>query len=197
MNLVFRTVTRPFVDRPDEEERLASYLRNHLVYGPDAIPSEGKTVSFQACSTVKEMIEATEKGVDYPYLAGEARFFGDSLVSMLNRATDQAEANGGWGEKAEPTLHASDCATNSEPYAPAGPCNCEATTAPEDVPPFQIGDVVRLVSGGPNLAVTDCFRCSLCGEWHIDVCWHDYNGIYHELDGMEVELFAMVTDNGR
>jgi uncharacterized protein YodC (DUF2158 family) len=101
------------------------------------------------------------------------------------------------------TGHASDCATNSEPAYPAGPCDCGAEDAvdaewrnrslgnmPDQVPPFEKGDVVRLVSGGPDLTVADCFRCDQCGEWHVDVCWHDYNGIFHEVDGLDACLLT-------
>jgi uncharacterized protein YodC (DUF2158 family) len=37
---------------------------------------------------------------------------------------------------------------------------------------FEIGDIVRLITGGPDFVVTDVCEC---GE--VTVCWYDDNGI--------------------
>lgn len=195
MNLEFRKITsgpfagatfvttKPAADRPDEEERLRAYLAEGLA-------KANKPITYRACNTYSEMAQAIREGVDFPYLSGKAApfFDRDSILGALQRATEQAEANGGWG--------IADQGPFNEPETTMDARFAEQTTPapnPEDVQPFEIADVVRLVSGGPRLTVTDCFRCSLCGGWHVDVCWHDANGVFHEVDGLDAALFAMVT----
>lgn len=68
--------------------------------------------------------------------------------------------------------------------------NQGAALAPDAVAPFEIGDCVRLASGGPVMTVEDIERCE-CGRWHVDVIWFDAFG-FHEVDGFDTEVLVAV-----
>lgn len=62
---------------------------------------------------------------------------------------------------------------------------------PDEIAPFELGDVVRLQSGGPALTVEEVYRCDHCGRWHIDVIWFDHDGRFSEAHGLGFELFEL------
>jgi len=182
-------------DRPDEEERLRSYIADHLRYGR----AETTRVSKPA----------------------EARMWGDSLLECLEEATAEVESNGGWGKftkepvsLAELTRRA-DLVRDHQAANPGwgidnqGPYNeteqaygdiaamedhVDSTLAADQVSwlaPFEIGDEVKLVSGGRTMTVEDVEYCEHCESWHIDVVWHDKHGIFREVSGLDSRLLVM------
>jgi uncharacterized protein YodC (DUF2158 family) len=179
-------------DRPDEEDRLRSYIADHLRYGR----AETTRVSEPA----------------------KARMWGDSLLECLEEATAEAESNNGWGKFREAPLslaeltRRADLVRDHQAANPGwgidnqGPYNetsdqlaamedhVDTTLAADQVSwlaPFHIGDEVRLVSGGRTMTVEDVDYCEHCESWHIDVVWHDKHGIFREVSGLDSRLLVM------